>query len=75
MEEFQTQADGLGQAVSKLRQDCNMLMQAVVNLPEKEIILQCVDTLAAITPAVVAKLRLIAGKISKSGWNICDACC
>ena len=63
MEEFQAQAEGLGQAVTKIKNDCAVLLQGVFNLPEKETILQSTDALSRITPGVVAKLRMIAGEI------------
>ncbi|XP_071480577.1 uncharacterized protein [Diadema antillarum] len=66
MEEFQAQADGLSQAVTKIRQDCTMLLQGVSNLPERDTIFECVDTLARITPSVLSKMRQMADGSSAS---------
>eukprot|EP00057_Strongylocentrotus_purpuratus_P025553 XP_011680027.1 PREDICTED: uncharacterized protein LOC100893949 [Strongylocentrotus purpuratus] len=66
MEEFQAQAEGLTQAVTKIKNDCAVLLQGVFNLPEKETILQSTDALSRITPGVVAKLRMIADHSSMS---------
>ncbi|XP_030842306.1 uncharacterized protein LOC100889191 [Strongylocentrotus purpuratus] len=66
MEEFQAQAEGLTQAVTKIKNDCAVLLQGVFNLPEKDTILQSTDALSRITPGVVAKLRMIADHSSMS---------
>ncbi|XP_054766366.2 uncharacterized protein LOC129273364 [Lytechinus pictus] len=66
MEEFHAQSEGLSQAVTKLKNDCAVLLQGVFNLPEKATILQSTDALSKITPGVVAKLRMMADNSSMS---------